>query len=90
MTKKELVDAIAAATKLKKIDADRALSGITESIVAELKKGGDVVLTGFGKFSVRKRAAREGRNPQTGKAVKIAARKAPVFKAGKTFKESVA
>ncbi len=90
MTKVELIDAIAKGTGLKKSEAGKALDAIIETIESELKKGGDVRLVGFGTFSVRKRAARNGRNPQTGKAIKIAARKAPAFKAGKTFKEAIA
>ena len=89
MTKVELIDAIAKGAGLKKSEAGTALDAIIGSIESELKKGGEVKIAGFGAFSVRKRAARNGRNPQTGKAIKIAARKAPAFKAGKTFKEAV-
>lgn len=89
MTKTELIDAISKAAKLTKADAGRALEGVIQSVVGELKKGGEVRLTGFGTFSVRGRAARTGRNPQTGEEIKIKARKSPAFKAGKDFKEAV-
>jgi DNA-binding protein HU-beta len=90
MTKADLVDAIASSTELKKSDSAKALESIIDAVQSALKKGEDVRLVGFGTFSVRKRDARKGRNPQTGKEIKIAAKKVPVFKAGKTFKESVA
>jgi DNA-binding protein HU-beta len=82
MNKAELVDAIASETKLTKADAQRALDGIVESTTKALKKGERVALVGFGSFTVAKRAARTGRNPQTGKAIKIAAKKVVKFKAG--------
>ena len=90
MTKADLIDAIADSAKLKKSDSANALESIISAVQNALKKGEDVRLVGFGTFSVRKRDARKGRNPQTGKEIKIAAKKVPVFKAGKTFKESVA
>ena len=90
MTKFELIDSIAKGAGIMKGEAGKALDAIIGTIESELKNGGEVKVIGFGTFSVRKRAARTGRNPQTGKAIKIAAKKAPVFKAGKTFKEAVA
>ena len=82
MNKAELVDAIAASAKISKADAKKALDAFVDSTTAALKKGGRVALVGFGSFSVSKRAARTGRNPQTGKAIKIAAKKVVKFKAG--------
>ncbi len=82
MNKAELVDAIASEAKITKADAQRALDGLVESTTKALKKGDRVALVGFGSFSVAKRAARTGRNPQTGKPIKIAAKKVVKFKAG--------
>ncbi len=82
MNKAELVDAIASNAKLTKADAGRALDATIESIHKALKKGDRIGLVGFGSFSVTKRAARIGRNPQTGKEIKIAAKKVVKFKAG--------
>ncbi|MBX3164983.1 MAG: HU family DNA-binding protein [Bacteroidetes bacterium] len=82
MNKAELVDAIASGAKLTKADAGRALDATIESINKALKKGDRIGLVGFGSFSVAKRAARTGRNPQTGKEIKIAAKKVVKFKAG--------
>ena len=82
MNKAELVDAIASEAKITKADAQRAIDGIIESATKALKKGDRVALVGFGSFSVAKRAARNGRNPQTGKTIKIAAKKVVKFKAG--------
>ena len=82
MNKAELVDAIASQAKLTKADAQRALDGFSTATSKSLKKGDRVALVGFGSFSVAKRAARTGRNPQTGKAIKIAAKKVVKFKAG--------
>ena len=90
MTKADLVDAIAAGSKLKKSDSAKVLESIIDAVQGALKKGDEVRLTGFGTFSVRKRSAREGHNPMTGKKIKIAAKKVPAFKAGKAFKEAVA
>ena len=70
-------------------DAEKALKAFTDVVSDELKKGGKVQLVGFGTFEVSERAAREGRNPQTGKSMKIAASKAPKFKAGKALKDLV-
>ncbi len=82
MNKAELIDAIASSAKLTKADATRALDATVESIHKALKKGDRIGLVGFGSFSVAKRAARVGRNPQTGKEIKIAAKKVVKFKAG--------
>jgi DNA-binding protein HU-beta len=89
MTKAELVDAIAKSSKLTKADSEKALNAAVESVVAALKQGDSVRLVGFGTFEVVKRAARKGRNPQTGKEIQIKASKSPKFKPGKTFKEAV-
>ena len=86
MNKAELVAAIAAEAELSKKDSEKALKAV---VTAELKKGEKVQLVGFGTFEVAERAAREGRNPQTGKSMKIAASKAPKFKAGKALKDTV-
>ena len=82
MNKGELVEAIASEAKLTKADAQRALEGFINATTKALKKGDRVALVGFGSFSIAKRAARTGRNPQTGKAIKIAAKKVVKFKAG--------
>jgi DNA-binding protein HU-beta len=82
MNKAELVDAIASEAKITKADAQRALEGFINATSKALKKGERVALVGFGTFSVAKRAARTGRNPQTGKEIKIAAKKVAKFKAG--------
>ena len=89
MNKTELVDAIAKKASISKKDAEAAVKAFTEAVTAELKKGGKVQLVGFGTFEVAKRAAREGRNPQSGAVMKIAASKAPKFKAGKARKDTV-
>ncbi len=89
MNKSELVAAIADAAKLSKKDAEAALKAFVDVTSKELKKGGKVQLVGFGTFEVAKRAAREGRNPQTGASMKIKASKAPKFKAGKALKDFV-
>ena len=89
MNKAELIDAIAKDAKLTKVDAGKALDAITDSITKALKKSDRVSLVGFGSFSVAKRAARNGRNPQTGKAIKIAAKKVAKFKAGAELKKMV-
>lgn len=82
MNKAELIEAISTSSKLSKADAGRALDALIEAVTKSLKKGDRVSLVGFGSFSVAKRAARTGRNPQTGKAIKIAAKKVAKFKAG--------
>ena len=89
MNKTELVAAMADQAGLSKKDAEKALAAFTDAVAAELKKGGKVQLVGFGTFEVAKRAARTGRNPQTGKEIKIAASKTPKFKAGKALKDIV-
>ena len=89
MNKTELVAAIAKKTELSKKDAEKALKAFTDVVAEELKKGEKVQLVGFGTFEVSERAAREGRNPQTGKTMKIEACKAPKFKAGKALKDAV-
>ena len=89
MNKTELVAAIAAETGLSKKDAEAALKAFIDVTTKELKKGKKIQLVGFGTFEVVERAAREGRNPQTGKAMKIKASKAPKFRAGKALKDAV-
>jgi DNA-binding protein HU-beta len=89
LNKTDLVEKIVKATKLTKKDSDKALTAIIGAISGALAKGEKVQLVGFGSFEVRKRAARKGRNPQTGKEISIAARKVPVFKAGKALKDAV-
>ena len=89
MNKTELVAAIAEEAGISKKDAEKALKAFTDVVAAELKKGGKVQLVGFGTFEVAERSAREGRNPQTGKAMKIKASKAHKFKAGKPLKDFV-
>jgi DNA-binding protein HU-beta len=89
MNKTELIDAVAAATDLSKADATRATDAVLDGIVGALSKGDQVTLVGFGTFSVRERAARTGRNPQTGETIQIQASKSPGFKAGKAFKDAV-
>ena len=89
MNKADLVSAVAAATGLTKIDADKAVDGVFGAITAALKAGEDVRLVGFGSFSVTSRAAKEGRNPRTGATIQIAASKAPKFSAGKALKDSI-
>ena len=89
MNKTELVAAMAEASGVSKKDAEAVLKAFTDVVSAELKKGGKVQLVGFGTFEVSERAAREGRNPLTGKSMKIAASKAPKFKAGKALKDMI-
>ena len=89
MNKTELVAAMADAAGLSKKDAEKALKAFTDVVAEELKKDGKVQLVGFGTFEVSKRAAREGRNPQTGKTMSIPASKAPKFKAGPALKDSI-
>lgn len=89
MNKAELTAAIVKQTGFTKKDAEKALSAVTDVIAAALKKGDKVQIVGFGSFEVRKRPARVARNPRTGEQIKIAASKAPVFKAGKGLKDSV-
>jgi DNA-binding protein HU-beta len=82
MNKAELIDAISTEAKITKADASRALEAFMNATTKSLKKGERVALVGFGTFSISKRSARNGRNPQTGKPIKIAARKVAKFKAG--------
>ena len=89
MNKTELVDAIAKATGLSKKDAEKAVKAFTDTVSKELKKKGKVQLVGFGTFETAKRAARTGKNPQTGAAIKIPAATVPKFKAGKALKDAV-
>ena len=89
MNKTELVAAMAEKTQLSKKDAEAALKAFTEVVTEELKKGEKIQLVGFGTFEVSERAARTGRNPQTGAEMTIAASKAPKFKAGKALKDAI-
>ena len=89
MNKTELIAAMAEKSELTKKDAEKALAAFLESVEGALKKGDKVQLVGFGTFEVKQRAARTGINPQTKKPVKIAASKAPSFKAGKAFKDAL-
>lgn len=89
MTKQDLVAAVASASNVSKAAAERAVNAMTTSISKALKGGKKVTLTGFGTFSVTKRAARTGRNPRTGATIKIPATNTPKFKAGKALKDSV-
>lgn len=89
MNKAELIDAIAAEAKLTKTDAKKALDAFVDATSKALKKGDRVALVGFGSFSVAKRAARKGRNPQTGKEIKIAAKKVVKFKSGTELAKKV-
>ncbi len=85
----ELIDAIVKETKLSKKDTENTLKAFIDVTGKELKKGGKIQLIGFGTFEVSKRAARKGRNPQTGAEIKIAAAKMPKFKPGKALKDAV-
>ncbi|MEP7323462.1 MAG: HU family DNA-binding protein [Saprospiraceae bacterium] len=89
MNKSDLIDAISKGADITKVQADAALATTLDSIRRALKKGERVQLLGFGTFSIAKRAARNGRNPQTGKTIKIAARKVARFKAGKELAGAV-
>ena len=89
MNKTELIAAIAEQAEISKKDAEKALKASADVVTEQLKEGEKVQLVGFGTFEVSERAAREGRNPQTGKTMKIAACKAPKFKAGKALKDAV-
>ena len=89
MNKTELVAAMAEQTNLSKKDAEAALKAFIDVVSEELKKGEKVQLVGFGTFEVSERAAREGRNPQTGETMEIKASKTPKFKAGKALKDLV-
>ncbi len=89
MNKSELIDAIASEADISKASAGRALDSMINSITGALSKGDSVSLVGFGTFSVKERAARTGRNPQTGATIQIKAAKVPGFKAGKALKDAV-
>jgi DNA-binding protein HU-beta len=89
MNKGDFVSAVADAAELSKADGARAVDAMIDVIKKALKKGDTITLVGFGTFSVRKRAARQGRNPQTGATIKIKASKNPAFKAGKALKDAV-
>ncbi len=89
MNKTYLINAIAETAELTKADAGRALEAFFATVQKSLKKGEDVSVVGFGTFTVRKRAARTGRNPRTNEAIKIKASKVPAFKAGKTLKDAL-
>ena len=89
MNKQELIDAMAEAAGITKVAAKAALEAFTENVTLSLKKGNKVALVGWGTFSVSARKARMGRNPQTGKEIKIAAKKVVRFKAGSKFDEAV-
>ena len=89
MNKAELIAAVAENAELTKKDAEKALKAFVDVVTEQLKEGEKVQLVGFGTFEVSERAAREGRNPQTGETMKIAASKAPKFKAGKALKDMV-
>ena len=89
MTKVELIDKMAKDADISKAAAQKAMDSFMDGIKIALKKGNKVTLVGFGTFSVAKRAARKGRNPQTGETIKIKASKSPKFKAGKAFKDAL-
>ena len=89
MNKSELIVALAQKAELSKKDAEKALSAFVDVVTETLKAGDKVQLVGFGTFEVTERAAREGRNPQTGKTMKIKASRSPKFKAGKALKDSL-
>ncbi|MDK8643786.1 MULTISPECIES: HU family DNA-binding protein [Niallia] len=89
MNKTELINAVAESSELSKKDSTRVVDSVMETITTSLKNGEKVEILGFGAFSVSERAARKGRNPQTGEEIEIAASKAPTFKAGKNLKDAV-
>lgn len=89
MNKSELIDVIAQSAELPKAQASRVLETLVDTITQTLSKGDQVTVAGFGTFSVRSRAARTGRNPQTGAPISIKASKVPSFKAGKALKDAV-
>ena len=89
MNKTELIAAIASKAEISKRDAEKAVNAFVGEVTEALKKGEKVALVGFGTFEVKERPARTGRNPRTKEVINIPASKAPVFKAGKTFKESI-
>ena len=89
MNKVELVASMAQKAELTKVDAEKALKAFIDVVTEEMKNGGKVQLVGFGTFEISERAARTGRNPQTGETIEIKASKAPKFKAGKALKDAV-
>jgi len=89
MTKAELIAVVAKEVKISKASAEKAVNALTNTVTKALKKGDKLTLTGFGTFSVAKRRARTGRNPQTGKEIKIPATKVPKFKPGNLLKGAV-
>ncbi|MFO7288343.1 MAG: HU family DNA-binding protein [Gammaproteobacteria bacterium] len=89
MNKAELIDAVASAANLSKAEATRAVDAVVDTITDALRKGEQVSVVGFGTFSVKHRAARQGRNPKTGDTIEIAATNVPGFKAGKALRDAV-
>ncbi|QIK37363.1 HU family DNA-binding protein [Caldichromatium japonicum] len=89
MNKSDLIEKMAEAADISKAAAARALDAFTDAVAVALKEGDTVSLTGFGTFSVKERAARKGRNPQTGATIEIKASKTPSFKAGKALKDAI-
>ena len=89
MTKADLIEKMSKDADVAKVAAEKCLKSFIDAVIKTVKKGNKLTLVGFGTFSVSKRKARTGRNPQTGAAIKIAARKVPKFKAGQAFKDAV-
>jgi DNA-binding protein HU-beta len=89
LNKSELIEQVADRADIKRTEAEAALNALTEVVKETLQRGGDVAITGFGKFSVAERGARQGVNPQTGERIQIAASKAPKFSAGADFKKAL-
>jgi DNA-binding protein HU-beta len=89
MNKTELIDHIAASADIPKVTATRALEAVLTAVTSTLKESGSVTLTGFGTFTVGKRAARTGRNPRTGDQIRIAASQVPKFRPGKALKDAI-
>jgi DNA-binding protein HU-beta len=89
LNKSELIEQVADRADIKRSEAEAAVNALTEVVKETLQRGGDVALTGFGKFSVAERGARQGVNPQTGERIQIAASKAPKFSAGADFKKAL-
>ena len=89
MNKTELIAAVAEKAEISKKDAEKAVKAFTDAVAEELAKGDKIQLVGFGTFEVSERAAREGRNPQTGESMTIAASKTPKFKPGKALKDEI-
>jgi DNA-binding protein HU-beta len=89
LNKSELIEQVADRADIKRSEAEAAVNALTEVVKETLQRGGDVAITGFGKFSVAERGARQGVNPQTGERIQIAASKAPKFSAGADFKKAL-